>query len=424
MLAASAMAQHWDIEKVDSAGWGAAVDMRWHPDGRLFLCYSDTAGVIRLASAMDSIWSYEDLPQWRAVFPGTQTFDIDARGTIGVSYIGTDRRYCYALKTDTGWTDIPTAFSATPSSPSLTTLDTAGAPVITIQVSSEYQLARLQDTAWVTTTVGYGYGGTNDYACKALGSTADGAIWGVYRYRYSGPAKILNLCYLYRFAVRDSDVSIVSIVGGRNVWVWAASACTDDQDSVHSVYAYENQLYETALYLDHGIIDTATAERTAVKFDSLDRPQVAYVSSDKILMYRYRASGVWHIFNLQTTGVTALNLAVDRNSEPVIAYTTSEGVFVAYGVGVTGQSERRPPTAFGPRPTASVVRNVLFLTGASSRKPQATSLLLDAAGRRALDLHPGANDVSALAPGVYFVQEKPQASSHKPQAFRKIVIAR
>jgi hypothetical protein len=83
LLASLAVAGYWDIEKVDSAGWGAAVDMRWHPDGRLFLCYSDTSGVIRLASK-DSIWSYEDLPQWHPALSGTQGFDIDRRGNVGV----------------------------------------------------------------------------------------------------------------------------------------------------------------------------------------------------------------------------------------------------------------------------------------------------------------------------------------------------
>jgi len=62
VLVALAVAQHWDVEQVDSAGWGARVDMLWYPDGRLFLCYSATTGIIRPAPK-DSIWSYEDLPQ-------------------------------------------------------------------------------------------------------------------------------------------------------------------------------------------------------------------------------------------------------------------------------------------------------------------------------------------------------------------------
>jgi hypothetical protein len=82
---------------------------------------------------------------------------------------------------------------------------------------------------------------------------------------------------------------------------------------------------------------------------------------------------------------------------------------------------------------ATIVRSVLWLTPTSSRlsacglaqagKPQAASLL-NAAGRKVMDLQPGANDVRHLAGGVYFVREEPQASSHKPQAVRKVVVMR
>ena len=49
-------------------------------------------------------------------------------------------------------------------------------------------------------------------------------------------------------------------------------------------------------------------------------------------------------------------------------------------------------------------RGVLYLPGASSLKPQAASLM-DASGRRVIQLHAGANAVRALAPGVYFIRE-------------------
>jgi len=51
-----------------------------------------------------------------------------------------------------------------------------------------------------------------------------------------------------------------------------------------------------------------------------------------------------------------------------------------------------------------------------------TYLLMDISGRKVLDLHPGANDVRALAPGVYFVREA-QAQA-QAQAVRKVVVAR
>jgi hypothetical protein len=70
-------------------------------------------------------------------------------------------------------------------------------------------------------------------------------------------------------------------------------------------------------------------------------------------------------------------------------------------------TESRPAfgrlTVGGGRQSATVVQGVLWLPQASSLKPRASSRLMDIAGRRVLDLEPGANDVSRLAPGVYFV---------------------
>jgi YVTN family beta-propeller protein len=55
------------------------------------------------------------------------------------------------------------------------------------------------------------------------------------------------------------------------------------------------------------------------------------------------------------------------------------------------------------RPAPTVIRGVMYISAATSLKPQAASLL-DVGGRKVLDLRPGANDVRSLAPGVYFVR--------------------
>jgi hypothetical protein len=73
---------------------------------------------------------------------------------------------------------------------------------------------------------------------------------------------------------------------------------------------------------------------------------------------------------------------------------------------------------------ATVACGVLCLPEASSHKPRAASYLLDISGREVLNLHPGENDIRHLAPGVYFVWEKSQAASSKPQAVRRVVIQR
>jgi len=94
-------------------------------------------------------------------------------------------------------------------------------------------------------------------------------------------------------------------------------------------------------------------------------------------------------------------------------------------VHVTG---RRPGTGIAETPTAEVrttnlqtiVRGVLFLQNGdcpasnSMRCSEGLSpfcILLDIAGRKVLDLHPGPNDVRRLSPGVYFVTEYSVVSS-------------
>jgi hypothetical protein len=87
------------------------------------------------------------------------------------------------------------------------------------------------------------------------------------------------------------------------------------------------------------------------------------------------------------------------------------------GAGVTESHELR---VSGFKTDATIVRGVLFLSEVPSRKPQAASLM-DASGRKVMDLKPGENDVRALAPGVYFVREEPQATSSK---VRKVVVTK
>jgi hypothetical protein len=213
-------------------------------------------------------------------------------------------------------------------------------------------------------------------------------------------------------------VIVNGIAGGYMYSVGGVSGCLDRQGSVHSSYGYWWQT-GSGLYLDQTQIDAARAERTALKFDSLGRPQIAHVLGDGGLMYRYLDAGVWHVFDLQTRDLTALALIIDENSQPLIAYTTSAGVFLAHGVDVAGQSEESKPQAASLKPQATVVRGVLLLDGDCPRTgtvPKA--VLLDISGRKVLDLRLGANDVSWLAPGVYFVREA------EAQAVRKVVVAR
>ena len=85
-----------------------------------------------------------------------------------------------------------------------------------------------------------------------------------------------------------------------------------------------------------------------------------------------------------------------------------------------GVEESREPQAVGRKQEASVVRGVLVLPQASSRKPQATSLL-DASGREVMELQAGPNDVRSLAPGVYFAR---RATGEGRVANSKVIVTR
>ncbi|MBN2564854.1 MAG: exo-alpha-sialidase, partial [Candidatus Eisenbacteria bacterium] len=95
-----------------------------------------------------------------------------------------------------------------------------------------------------------------------------------------------------------------------------------------------------------------------------------------------------------------------------IWFATNAPLGIAEG---TPNAELRAPNS-GP----TVVRGVMYLP--RSLDPSVPTCLLDISGREVMDLKPGANDVSLLSPGVYFVREA-QAQA-QAQAVRKIVVTR
>ncbi len=87
--------------------------------------------------------------------------------------------------------------------------------------------------------------------------------------------------------------------------------------------------------------------------------------------------------------------------------------------------EREPPAAYHSPLTATVIRGVLVLGAVGSRQDtEYGAELLDITGSKVLDLHPGANDVRALAPGVYFVRGPKTEDGRPDAAIRKVVVTR
>jgi YVTN family beta-propeller protein len=89
-----------------------------------------------------------------------------------------------------------------------------------------------------------------------------------------------------------------------------------------------------------------------------------------------------------------------------------------------GVEDSYKPQAASQKPAPTVIRGAIRLAPSTSPTPQAASLL-DAAGRKVMDLGPGANEVRSLAPGVYFVRSQGlRIEGFEDSSVTKVVITR
>ena len=115
--------------------------------------------------------------------------------------------------------------------------------------------------------------------------------------------------------------------------------------------------------------------------------------------------------------------AVARGEDTVVT------VAMAWIDSMAGVAEETPNAEVRMTNAATIVRGALFLPrdmtglpGNPDRIPRPT--LLDATGRRIMELMPGANDVRHLAPGVYFVRG-PKTGDGRPRTeIHKIVVGK
>ena len=102
----------------------------------------------------------------------------------------------------------------------------------------------------------------------------------------------------------------------------------------------------------------------------------------------------------------------------IAGYNSDDAILVVYDSVIFAGVQANPAS---PTPVARL--QTLLSRSAPLRSPT-EAVLFNATGRRAVVLKCGPNDISQLAPGVYFVREEPQAASSKPQAVRKVVVTR
>jgi YVTN family beta-propeller protein len=186
--------------------------------------------------------------------------------------------------------------------------------------------------------------------------------------------------------------------------------------------------FSRGCYYGYTIVNAWTGEVVQVRdltWDQFEHPTQVFHSPNGY-SYCTMDNSIWFLSSGNPIDIGAAMDGFGFNpywSRVYIACPQSSRIAVIGEKTVPAVDEHPPVSAATPYSAGMVARGVLFLPLASGDGPQAASLL-DISGRKALDLHPGANDVRALAPGVYFVREQPQTASHKPQAIRKVVVTK
>jgi len=164
--------------------------------------------------------------------------------------------------------------------------------------------------------------------------------------------------------------------------------------------------------VDHGLQPYKRGWDNAIAVDGHGVCHISYhAHNEEELRYAWGRPGDWTVEVVDHVGMWNLtsSIALDDSGRACIAYcdeNEGDALYVAIRdepVGVAGPGSPRPQVSIS-KPGPTVVRGVLVLPEARSERREARGELLDAAGRKVLDLRHGGNDVSFLAPGVYFVR--------------------
>ena len=199
---------------------------------------------------------------------------------------------------------------------------------------------------------------------------------------------------------------------------------TDDRSD------WQGDIYAARVTQQGNVLDPTGTPVSTVEGEK-QYPDVVFDGTNYLVAWGdYRSGSTFDIYCARVTPagvVSDSGPAVRQEGDqvgPALARGTGSQLFLVYmgwagTVGGKTYNTSRIWGAFGPfpgvqeapnaevrttRPLPTIVRGVLFLNGDCHRTgtvPKAG--LLDISGRKVLDLRPGANDVSGLATGVYFV---------------------
>jgi hypothetical protein len=345
----------------------------------------------------------------------------DASGRLWAAwYNGSDSSGVWtAFRDSAGWHAPLRAYSGYPAAgPMSFSADAQGNWYLGFAILTPYSSAvycRWDSDAWQSANyIAQGVGDPieTDFPAPVLVKRPDSGLWVV-----------------YEIDIPSDSFAMLAILQGDSLrWCWYGDGIwpTPTVDSsgrlwiIQSLlggYLTEAAVIDDSVEVGNDLVTDYSIGRTCATTDFEGIVWAAWkVRSPGSVCVNYSTGGDWSAPE-QTSAMTGVpkGIAADASGRVYVLFQTTSGqLYSVYRTSRPGVQESGPGCDARFR-LPTMVRFVLSL---QERPNSGSSALLDAAGRRVMDLQDGTNDVSRLAPGVYFVREA------QAQAVRKVVITK
>jgi hypothetical protein len=291
------------------------------------------------------------------------------------------------------------------------------APLPDLFTSALY--SRFQGDTWIwprAIAIGYGSPIFLDYGLPSLVARPDSGFWAVYERWCDEPPRVivdhLAADTVLALTAPDSSSSHAATAdsSGR-LWVLFLN-----------VSGLVSVTIEGGTIVDRSVVSTDRMwSLPRVCTDPFGWVWTCWTRSDTTPVVSYNRGAGWSEPEPVTDmAAVAVDMVSDERGRVYVAFNDMQRrYFTSYrtvrpGMDGGASDERRVTSA------ATVVRGVINLQSPVSNR-QPPSVLLDAAGRKVMELRPGENDVRHLAPGVYFVRK---ADGEGRMANTKVVVTR
>ncbi len=245
-----------------------------------------------------------------------------------------------------------------------------------------------------------------------------------------------GLWVVYEIDIPSDSFAMLSILQGDSLhWCWYGDgfwpAATADSlgrlwiiQSLLGGYLTQAKVIDDSVEIASELVTDYSTGRACATTDFEGIVWAAWkIRSLNYVGVNYSTGGYWfEPEQISTVTGAPHGIVADANGRVYVLFKATDGqLYSVYRTSRPGVQEPSPGQVVCTR-LPTVVRSVFFLPERPSSSP---SSLLDIGGRKVLDLRPGANDVRALAPGVYFVRKQgSRTRGFEDSSIDKIVVAR